>query len=130
MAVGLGFTPRSIVAHLYGFYPSNRISYSRTPLLAAAVRNSLLQREENHNTSWGNAWRVCQWARLHNGDKAFQFLNLLMQPAVGNHCGGSMANLFSSIVPHFGNSYFQIEANLGATVGIAEMLLQSHDGAI
>ncbi len=117
------------VSHLYGFYPSNQISYNRTPLLATAVRNSLLQRGDKNYASWGRAWRVNLWARLHDGEQAFYFIKTLLRPAVTQVNGGSLPNLFSSIGP-IGNNIFQIEANFGLTSGISEMLLQSHDGAI
>ena len=117
------------ISHLYGFYPSNQISYYRTPLLSAAVRNSLLQRGDRNYTSWGRAWRISQWARLHDGEQALYFIKTLLRPAVTLVNGGSLPNLFSSIGP-IGNNIFQIDANFGATAGIAEMLLQSHDDAI
>jgi alpha-L-fucosidase 2 len=122
---------QSHVSHTYGLFPSGRISTYRTPLLAAAVKNTLLQRDEFTNTSWGNAWRVNLWARLHDGNKAFQFLQYLMRPAThDNGYVGSMDNMFSSIMSMYGRPYFQIDANYGLTSGIAQMLIQSHDGAI
>lgn len=120
---------QSHISHLYGFYPSNQISFYKTPVLTSAVRNSLTQRGDKNYTSWGRAWRINQWARLHDGEQALYFIQTLLRPAVTLENGGSLPNLFSSIGP-IGSNVFQIEANLGLTAGIAEMLLQSHDGAI
>jgi alpha-L-fucosidase 2 len=120
---------QSHMSQLYGFYPSNQLSFYRTPELAAAVKTSLEQRSDRNYTSWGRAWRVNEWARLHDGEKAFELLQAVMQPANSEKTGGNMDNLFSSIGP-LGSGVFQIDANFGATAGIAEMLIQSHDGAI
>jgi alpha-L-fucosidase 2 len=117
------------ISHLYGFFPSNQIGWYRTPVLAAAVKKSLQQRGDKNYTSWGRAWRVSQWARLHDGEQALYFVKKIMQPAITDVQGGSLPNLFSSIGP-IGSNVFQIDANFGLTAGIAEMLLQSHDGGI
>lgn len=122
---------QSHTSHLYALFPSSLVSYYRTPMLATAIKNSLLQRNENGNTSWGNAWRMCLWASLHNGDKAKLFLDMLMRPAAPeNNYSGTMRNMFSSIQTLYGSPYFQIDANFGVTAGIVEMFMQSHDGAI
>jgi len=120
---------QSHISHLYGFYPSNQLSFYKTPELATAVRNSLEQRGDHNYTSWGRAWRINEWARLHDSEKAYEMVQAIIQPAYSETTGGNMPNLFSSIGP-LGSGVFQIDANLGATAGIAEMLLQSHDGAI
>ena len=102
---------------LFGLFPGHDIDIRRTPELARAAKRSLEIRGDQA-TGWATAWRINLWARLGEGNHAYEILKFLLSPE------RTYPNMFDAHPP------FQIDGNFGGASGISEMLVQCDDAEI
>jgi alpha-L-fucosidase 2 len=114
------------VSHLFALHPGSDISAWKTPDLFNACKETLKRRGDG-GTGWSRTWKICFWARLLDGDHAYQLLqnDLSYTTERGfTDIGGTYPNMLNACPP------YQIDGNFGVVEGISEMLLQSHLGEI
>lgn len=109
------------ISNLVGVYPLSCVDLEDEEI-RKAVKTTLAARSKPGDwTLWGIAWRIAQYARLCDADKAYRMLKIAFDP--NNRL--VYPNLFGAHPIGETDKVFQIDGNFGTLAGMCEIFVCS-----
>jgi alpha-L-fucosidase 2 len=125
------------MSHIYPLFPGHEITEESSPRLYEACRVAIEKRLTiglSSQSGWSLAHMANVYARLGDGDKALEALNILSRCCLGKNfftyhndwrkMGVTVTNVYGRTSP------FQMDANFGIAAAVTEMLCSSDQNMI
>lgn len=116
-------------SHLLALYPFFQITLEKTPELAEAARKTIenrLSAENWEDTEWSRANMICMYARLKDAQEAYKSVQLLQ----GKLSRENLMTVSPGGIAGAEGDIYSFDGNPAGTAGMAEMLVQNHEGYV
>ena len=116
-------------SHLLALYPFSQITLEKTPELAEAARKTIenrLSAENWEDTEWSRANMICMNARLKDAQEAYKSVQLLQ----GKLSRENLMTVSPGGIAGAEGDIYSFDGNPAGTAGMAEMLVQNHEGYV
>lgn len=116
-------------SHLLALYPFSQITLEKTPELAEAARKTIenrLSAENWEDTEWSRANMICMYARLKDAQEAYKSVQLLQ----GKLSRENLMTVSLGGIAGAEGDIYSFDGNPAGTAGMAEMLVQNHEGYV
>ena len=116
-------------SHLLALYPFSQITLDKTPELAVAARKTIearLNADNWEDTEWSRANMICFYARLKDSEEAYKSVKTLQ----GMLSRSNLMTVSPGGIAGAPDDIYSFDGNPGGTAGMAEMLIQNHEGYV